>query len=66
METLTKEITHTIGMKIVIPEPREDDTWSAPMISQIDDINDDGTVVFCDDDWIEHEIEVSRIQIYQP
>jgi len=50
-----------VGSKIVIPEPQEDDSWGYGMISAVDDINDDGTIMFFDDDYQEHEIESSRI-----
>ena len=54
-----------VGTKIVVPAPEQDDTWDSTMISQIDDINDDGTIIFSDDQWVEHEIEADRVQIYK-
>ena len=54
-----------IGSKVVIPEPEEDDTWDATMISEVDDINDNDTIMFMDDDYNEHEIDVSRVQLYK-
>ena len=65
MTAVTKKgSTVFVGTKIVIPEPQEDDTWVSGMISEVDDINDNGTIVFSDDDWVEHEIELDRIQVY--
>ena len=54
-----------VGSKIVIPTPQEDDTWVDGMIAEVDDINDNGTVVFMDDDYESHEIELDRIQVYE-
>ena len=54
-----------VGSKIVIPTPQEDDTWADGMIAEVDDINDNGTVVFMDDDYESHEIELDRIQVYE-
>ena len=52
-----------IGTKIVVPEPQEDDTWSYGMITEIDDIYDNDVIVFNDDEYEEHEIDISRIQV---
>ena len=53
----------SIGSKVIIPQPQEDDTWHSGMVSEVEDIND-GTIMFMDDDYTSHEIEVSRVQLY--
>ena len=54
-----------IGSKVIIPEPQEDDTWTYGMISEVDDINDDGTIMFMDNEYNEHEIDIERVQSYE-
>lgn len=54
-----------IGSKVVIPIPQEDDTWYETMITEVEDILDNGTIIFADDDYDLHEIEVSRVQLYK-
>ena len=54
-----------IGSKIVIPEPQDDDSWNNSIITEVEDINDDGTIMFMDDEYVPHEIETSRIQLYK-
>lgn len=54
----------TVGTRITIPMPIDDDTWESAMISDVDDIDDDDMVYFLDDDYNEHKIEVSRVQLY--
>ena len=53
-----------VGSRITIPEPLEDDTWANAMIADVDDIDDDGIVYFMDDDYNEHEIELSRVELF--
>ena len=66
MTTVTKQGNALfIGSKIVIPAPQEDDTWTEPMVTEVEDILDDGNIVFSDGDYCPHEIETSRVQFYQ-
>jgi len=53
-----------IGSKVIIPQPQDDDTWDNGMISEVEDINNDDTIMFLDDDYVSHEIELSRVQLY--
>ena len=53
-----------VGARITIPTPEDDDTWGSAMIADVEDILDDDMVVFMDDEYSPHEIEVSRIQLY--
>ena len=53
-----------IGARITIPTPEEDDTWSSPMIADVEDILDDDTIIFLDDEYDSHQIEISRILLY--
>ena len=64
MTVITNTGSIFVGSKVVIPMPQEDDTWTIGMITEVDDINDD-TIMFMDDDYNEHEIEVSRVQLYK-
>lgn len=58
------DILH-IDSKVVIPVPEEDDTWKDGLITQVEDINDDGTIMFFDDEWNEHTIEANRVQLWR-
>lgn len=53
-----------IGTKIIVPTPETDDSWDKGMIVEVDDFYDDGMIIFSDDNWVEHEIHVNRIQLY--
>lgn len=59
------ETTMFIGTKVIIPAPLDGDTWDAVMVTEIDDITDSGMIIFFDDNWDEHEIEKSRVQLYK-
>jgi hypothetical protein len=54
-----------VGSLVIIPEPQEDDTWEYGMVTHVDDITDKGTIMFMDDDYVEHEIEIERVETYQ-
>lgn len=54
-----------VGSKIVVPASQEDDTWDAEMITEVEDILDNGIVVFSDEYYDLHEIELERVQLYQ-
>ena len=53
-----------VGSKVVIPNPEDDDTWEFLFVTEVDDVNDDGMVIFSDDEWNEHEIEIDRVRLY--
>ena len=61
MNTLTG-ITHTIGRKIFIPAPNNNDTWEKEITSYVDKLYSNGMIVFHDDNSNNHEIDMGRVQ----
>lgn len=56
----------TVDSTIVVPQPMDNDTWETEFITQIDDIDDDGYIYFCDDDWCGHKIDKERVRLFDP
>lgn len=53
-----------VGSLVRIPRPKfETDTWTESMSITVDDITEDGTIMFCDDEWNCHEISMDRVEV---
>lgn len=64
MRTNVHGETFHIDSRIILPKPLEGEKWDANLVTQVDDIDDDGYIYFCDDEWCDHKCHMDRVQLF--